>query len=349
MIIINGRFLLARQTGVQRFANEIIKELLKIRNDIVVVTPKTEQKFEYPTISFGNTKGHIWEQTELPLFLARKGNPVLLNLASTAPMFYRNQISTIHDITYVRYPESFNWKFKAAYKIIVPLMAASSRRILTVSNFSKQEITSYFKIPSNKIEVIYNAPGNIFVRPSKGISEPEEKYLLAVSSPNVHKNFSALVNAFKTSSASGFYKLMIVGKQESQVFKTSETHDDGNIIYTGDVSDEKLVQIYQSASGFLFPSLYEGFGIPPIEAQACGIPVLASHQASLPEILGDSALYVDAFNISDIARGIDELVKPEISKQLIELGSVNSQRFSWRESANKVSSILDGVINEKKY
>ena len=197
MLYINARFLTQDMTGVQRFAEQISQSLSQIRNDLVFLVPDEELKIEVdPSFTIqkvGNMRGHLWEQIELPRYLKNIGFPPLLNLCSTAPLFYKNQIVTHHDITYKRYPKSFSRKFRYVYNSIIPIMLRNSKHVITVSEFSKKEIVKEFNIDKDKISVVYNATGDGF---KPGNSYEKGEYLLAVSSPNYHKNFIGMLNAF---------------------------------------------------------------------------------------------------------------------------------------------------------
>ncbi len=161
MIYINARFLTQELTGVQRFAKEISFKLNEIRNDLIFLVPddglltSSNSKLNIKVIKGGN--GHFWEQFTLPAYLRKVNNPLLLNLCNTGPAFYKNQIITHHDITYVKYPQSFPFKFTAFYKMLTPLILSNCKRILTVSEFSRQEIAEHYSCDLDKIDVVYNA------------------------------------------------------------------------------------------------------------------------------------------------------------------------------------------------
>lgn len=174
MIYVNARFLTQELTGVQRFAEQLSLSLLSQRDDLVFVSPDgIVRKSVADNLNvqvIGKKNGHIWEQFELPRYLKKQGAPLLLNLCSTAPVFYKNQIVTHHDVTYKRYPKSFSRKFKMLYGILVPLMLRNSHRLLTVSEFSKREINEVYGVSEKKISIIYNAVSGDFAH-----SESSEK------------------------------------------------------------------------------------------------------------------------------------------------------------------------------
>ncbi|MBE7377024.1 glycosyltransferase family 4 protein [Pseudomonas lopnurensis] len=351
MIVINARFLTQETRGVQRFAEQVCLELGTLRKDLVFVAPHAirmrESADRLQVRRIGRNGGHLWEQLDLPLWLARNGNPPLLSLCNTAPLLYRNQIATHHDITYVRHPESYSRVFRSLYKAITPLLLKRIKALITVSDFSRREISHHYGYPSENICVIPNAVAPTF-RPfyANDRKSHATRYLLAVSSPNAHKNFARMVAAFLSLEGFDDIELRIVGDSHS-VFSGSDYSVNGNqrVRMLGRLSDEELVEEYQGATAFVFPSLYEGFGIPPLEAQACGCPVIAARTASIPEVLGDSVLYFEPLSVEDIARCMGRVLQDAtLRNDLRTLGLANVERYSWKRSAQGVSQLIDRAL-----
>ncbi|WP_318841716.1 glycosyltransferase family 4 protein [Brenneria izbisi] len=334
-------------TGVQRFAEEISSQLVELRDDLIFLVPENDflnkrkynKGFNIEVVP--GLKGHLWEQISLPLYLKRKGKPLLINLCNTAPAFYKNQIATHHDITYVRYPESFSFSFRLFYRILSPIMIKNSRDLITVSEFSKKEISSYYKCDPNKIHVINNAVSNLFNQEKSVQSNLlTEEYALTVSSPNYHKNFHGLIESFLSANLN--LKLKIIGSNSGNFAKILTGGDgDERIEFLGRVDDTTLVNLYKNAKFFVFPSFYEGFGIPPLEAQACGCPVISSNRASLPEVLGDSVLYFEPDSKEDIISALNMANNDDDLRNTLKiLGCNNILRFSWMSSAEKLNTLL---------
>lgn len=355
MIVVNCRHLTQETTGVQRFAGHIAQNLAELRDDLVFVAPRgtVAQPDGYPVETVGRLQGHAWEQIDLPAHLRRLGNPLLLNLMSTAPIFYRNKVMTAHDITYVRHPESFSRAFRIFYGVAVPPALRRSHRILTVSAFSKQEISAHFDLPPGAFAVIPNAVDRRFIpRPRVKAEKPGngQPYLLAVSSPNRHKNFESLVAAYGRSGLHPEVGLTVVGSVNRSFRDTglASAATLPGVTFTGRVSDAELIGLYQNATAFVFPSLYEGFGIPILEAQASGTPVLASDRASLPEVLRDSAVFFDPLDVDQIAAQMVAITSSEqLRRKLSADGLANVSRFSWKNSARLVSHLLDEVLTAR--
>jgi glycosyltransferase involved in cell wall biosynthesis len=285
----------------------------------------------------------MWEQIELPRYLSKLGNPLLLNLCNTAPLLYRNKIVTLHDIAFERYPQTFSWKFRYAYQFAIPRIARSSKKLLTVSVFSKDEILAVYGVDKKKIEIVHCAVSANFHFLEK---EAAEKYILAVSSLNYQKNFHALIQAFNllTDKSVRLYLVGAINKNFADHKLVEDIENNPNIKFMGRVDDDELIQLYSKAQCFVYPSLYEGFGIPPLEAQACGCPCVVSNAASLPEVCADSVVYCDPFDVSDMAKKIQLVVNDEVLRaELRAKGFENIKRFSWEKSAKQIIQIIEGL------
>lgn len=342
MLTVNARFLTQQITGVQRFAIEIAKELKKsYGEDIRFITPHAilhhELANELNAEVIGINKGHLWEQIDLPLYLRANASPLLLNLANTAPVWYKNKIVTIYDLAFYHHPEWFSRSFAAVYNFMIPRILKNARHVFTDSEFIRDEMHTVYGIAKEKIDVIYGAPADIFT-PLETIREP---FVLAVGSIDPRKNLQPLIELFSQHSE---HRLVIVG-QKNKVFASMQLEQLGdNITFTGYVSDEELVGLYNRASVFVYPSLYEGFGIPPLEAQACGCPVICSNVASLPEVGGTSLFYCDPYDKEDIYEKIAILMADDMLQETLrQKGYENIRRFSWNRSAQMMASRIEGL------
>ena len=347
IIYINSRFLTQRITGVQRFAIEISKELRKMDIQVRFVAPgniiHNDIAKELGAVRIGTLGGHFWEQVSLPRYLKRIRSPLLINLCNTAPLNYINKVVTLHDITFKLFPNNFSFLFRSYYNFLIPRILQSSKKVITVSNFSKREILKHYKIEENKVDVIYNAVSKEFTPSKKG---NYEKYILGVSSLSKHKNFDMLIKSFNKIKDKDL-KLYIIGEKNRNLnnILTKEHKLNSDVIFTGRVSDQELAELYSNAVCFVFPSLYEGFGIPPLEAMSCGCPIAVSNIASLPEVCRDAALYFDPLDMEDIAAKILKVVQNnDMKKTLIRKGFNQVKKYSWEKSANK----LINVINKMK-
>lgn len=349
MIVINSRFLTQPITGVQRFAIEIAKELKNIyKGDVVFVSPHNilqhaiAQELDVKIIGWHT--GYIWEQIDLPIFLKRKNNPLLINLANMAPVFYKNKLSTIHDVAFLKFPQTFSKSFLYSYRFLIPLIIKSSKQILTVSEFSKLEICKAYEIDKEKVSIIYNAVSNKF-KYHVNTELKSQQFFLSVSSLNYRKNFIAVLKAFELySQTHEKINLYVIGDIKNANFKNIDINNyisNPRIKFLGRVTDDELIDYYSNAMGFIYPSIYEGFGIPPLEAQICNCPILISDIPVLKEIFKSSAVYCNPYDIHDIAKKMNYL--SEYSSIYIEKGKLNAQRFSWNKSAENLKSIIENI------
>lgn len=350
-IYIAARFLTQPITGVQRYGIGLSKAIKKLNTEynISFIAPQNiihNEIAEYlEVVKIGSLKSHAWDQISLLKFLKSKGNPLIINFSNTLPLFYKNKIVAIHDIIYLKYPVSYSYSY--SYRVIFPLMIKYSKHIITVSEFSKKEISNYFGINEDRISVIYNGVDEKF-KPKK--LENQEKYILGVSSIAYHKNFSGLLEAFLKLNSKKL-KLYIVGGLNEKIFGKNSSKildkitSNPNIKFLGRVDDNKLVELYSNAICFVYPSLYEGFGLPPLEAQSCGCPVVISDIPVFREIYKDTALYFNPLDPNDIAAKIEKIIDDEKTRNfLIEKGLENAKRYTWENSAKSFFKVLEKVL-----
>ncbi|MBM6748733.1 glycosyltransferase family 4 protein [Megamonas rupellensis] len=330
-IYINGRFLTQNITGVQRYAIEIVKALDKYLSDnnlsnkykFEIVCPKDiRQKLMLKNIEIkqiGILNGHLWEQIELPLYVKNK---FLFNFCNCAPVFKQNQVVTIHDAAIAAIPEAYSFLFKTWYKIMFKLLNRNVKCIFTDSNFSKKELKKYFSMNMNKIKVVYCGADHILkIKPDEKIFSnfdiEKNNYVLAVSSLNPSKNFRLILETAKISPEINF---VIAGGTNSNIFKEQGLEITSNVKFIGYVNDEELVALYKYASCFIYPSIYEGFGIPPLEAIYFNCPVILSNIDVFKEIYMDNVLYCKINDCNILKEKIllilnDERIKKSINRK----------------------------------
>jgi glycosyltransferase involved in cell wall biosynthesis len=353
---INGRFFGRRLTGVDRFAIEVIRAIDKLLEskdvDVVVrilVPPGTTVAAEFKCIEVqevGLGRGQFWEQFSLPRVLGK--TDVLLSLCNTAPIFVRKQIVVIHDAATAKIPSAFSWKFRAWYKVLMPLLGAVASKIITVSKFSQREICSAYRIPTQKVSVVLEGAEHILrVASDNGVIDRfglrDRPYVLAVSSMAHHKNFRLVLASLPYLKNCNF-DIVIAGGANPKVFGGIGGADLGGVKWVGYVSDEELRALYSNALCFVFPSLYEGFGIPPLEAMTCGCPVIASHAGSIPEVCGGAALYFDPLDAEGFARLLRKVCEDaDLRASLIEMGEAHAKSFSWESAARRILRVCSEV------
>lgn len=337
---INGRFLTQRITGVQRYAREmtlaldqLLQERTSDQNEYTILAPKNIiDTLSCKRIKFkvrGHLTGHLWEQIELPYY-AKDG--YLLNFCNCAPLIKKNQAVTIHDAAIAAFPSAYSWKFRLWYRIMYTILGKRLNTIFTVSNFSRNELNKYFGVPKEKIHVTYNGVEHLKdIQPDDRILEKIPKdYVLAVSSQNPTKNFKLILEVAERLPDINF---VIAGGSNTKVFNGEGKGTLANAKYVGYVSDQELVSLYRHARLFIYPSLYEGFGIPPLEALLNGCPVIVSNKASLPEICEDFVEYCDVENKESIVIKIKDIFLHKKDETRYINASIQ-ERFSWQKSAD---------------
>lgn len=345
-VIINGRFLSQKMTGVHRYAYEMCCALKRAGVNFLVVSPKNILPIYdicFDLEKCGKYNSHFWEQIELPFYLKKKyKNHLLISFTGLGSIFHRKMICTVHDISFLVHPEWFSKTYYFTYKWLTPISIKRALKIITVSEFSKNELISKFGIPLDKICVVYNA-----VTPKVTSNQPNthsrKNYILTVSSLDPRKNFKRLIEAYNLMNDSR-YKLYIIGKKD-RVFKDIDfegLEQNTNIIFTGYVSDEQLAQFYSKASLFIYPSLYEGFGIPNLEAMKNDCPIVISDIPPHREVCGDAAIYFNPLDIEDMANKMSALLDNDsLRNEMKERGKARTKLFSWDKSAEKLITLIN--------
>jgi len=342
-IYINGRFLSQKMTGVNRFAFQMCNALYSHGVKFEVVAPKKiieDYQPEFPVTRWGILKGPMWELFDLSRFLKKRRNPLLLSFSGLGPLFYHNQVITIHDLAFMVNPEWFSKKYYLFYRLCTPVIAGNARKIITVSNFSKNEIIKFLGMPSEKIVIINNAVSLQCKNDNKPDNPVDVKYILSVSSLDPRKNLANLIEAYNMTGLKEDYNLVLAGKCD-RLFNIQST---GSIASKslGFVTDRRLVQLYKNALLFIYPSLYEGFGIPVLEAMSLGCPVVISDIPVFREIFGDAGCYVDPYSTVSLKEGILKvLTDHEYRRILIERGYECSGKYTRDRSAGELIKLIN--------
>lgn len=338
MILINGRNLGVHTTGVQRYTKKIIE--CWERADYKLIAPVHPQH---------GIKGHLWEQFILPCNLT---TGCLWSPSNTGPLLASKQVVTIHDVVPFDHPEWLNSRFVSWYKFLQPKLVKKAAHIITISEFSKNRIMDVLNVPESKITVIYNGvdPSNHnAILPRSSLNLPFNRYVLTVGSIEPRKNVSRLISAWNLikNSISEDVGLVVVGaKGLARVFSNTDedlnSRDENRVHFTGHVSDDVLCSLYSHADLFCYPSLYEGFGLPPLEAMSYGVPVLTSNTTAMAELCNGSAVLIDPLDVDDIASAIlKSLTNPDAIK--IRNARALVSALSWQKCAMKTFDIINGV------
>jgi glycosyltransferase involved in cell wall biosynthesis len=339
-IIMNTRVLQSHTTGVQRY---ILELQARFGGEVDVVAPKQ---------CLAGVQGHAWEQFALP---ARVRGKVLFSPSNTGPLAISRQVVTLHDVVPLDHPEWLNPKFAAWYRFLTPRLVKRAAHIITISEFSKERILAHTGIDDSHITVIPNGVDSRFrphtqdelVEQSKGLDLPSRHYVLCVGSLEPRKNLVRLLQAWSRIQADipSDIWLVLTGKRgNSRVFANAAGMDTlpPRVHLTGHVADHVLPALYAGAMVFAYPSVYEGFGLPPLEAMASGVPVLTGNQASLPEVVGDAGVMLDPYDVEAIAEGLNRLIEDSsLRSQLRAKGLERARLFNWDKAAERTWTILD--------
>jgi glycosyltransferase involved in cell wall biosynthesis len=302
----------------------------------------------------------VREQYRLPLDLRRE-HPQVFHAPHYVlpPLTPCRSVVTIHDVIHLRFPEYLPNRLAHAYaRGVIWAAIRRSTRILTVSEASKRDLLRFFNVSAAKIEVIPNAIDERFgVPPSdEEVALVQERYqlrspfLLYAGNIKPHKNIERLIEAFADLRRRGLedVKLLIIGDHVSRypalrrAVHRCKLHR--HVRFFGFVPDRMLAVLYRLADVFVFPSLYEGFGLPPLEAMASGTPVVTSDLSALPEVVGDAALLVDPYDTQAIADALERVLKdPALRRDLIERGLTRAREFSWERSVQRIREVYQEV------
>ena len=355
----------ARQGGNETYIANLIKSLAEIDGDnrytiYLANAGAAAQWREEFTNRYKNFSVRLLPPptplVRVPVYLTYElfRRPVdVLHVQYTAPPFCRVPVVvTIHDLAFERMPETFTRRGSFQLKLTVRRTARKAARVATVSEYSRQDLLDIYKLAPEKVVVTYNGVESSFTPRPSVPNEAEEirrrfgvsrDFLLAVGSLQPRKNLVRLIRAYARlrSERENFSpQLVIVGRKlwlASEIFdevKRQRWADD--VILTGYVADEDLPALYRAARAFVYPSLFEGFGLPPLEAMACGTPVVTSDISSLPEIAGDAALLIDPNDERALANALIEIMNNDrLRAELRVKGIAQAKKFTWRDAAEK--------------
>ena len=348
--VVNARFVTRPLTGVQRYSYEVS---LRLQNATLIAPRPALREYsglqDRVVVSGGRLNGHPWEQLALPWAVPPRRT--LFSPAGCGPWAYANQVVTIHDLGPLDTPESYSRGFVLWYSQLVPALARRTRKIVTVSEYCRRRIVESLRVPENKVIVAGGAAGEMFSRRSDtevqrikerfGIGAP---YFLGVGAISPRKNLARLVTAWSQVKDKMEGASLVIAGQERLRFSASPTMDvlPEGVVHLASVSGDELACLYSGARGLLYPSLYEGFGLPILEAMASGCPVLTSNCTAMPEVAGDAAILVDPLSVHSIADGIRHLANENCSRVLREKGFQRSRLFSWERTAQIVE---DAILN----
>jgi glycosyltransferase involved in cell wall biosynthesis len=356
-IFLNGRFLGRRTTGVERFSRCLVAALdatLPAGADWTLLCPPGVEapplaRIRVRHVGPRGIAPHLWEQAVLPAAAARG---LLVGLGGSAPLVAARQLAVVHDAAVFDRPDAYTPAFVAWYSTLFRRLARRAARLVTVSDFSRQRLAAALGIPSAAIGVVPNGGGHLqSVAPDRAVLERfglhDTRVLLAVATDSPTKNLGTLVAAFsRLAAADASLRLVIVGGRNPRVFSgggnAGATADGPGVVRTGPIGDGELRALYGHARALVFPSTYEGFGLPPLEAMALACPVVAARAGALPEVCGRAALYVDPGSADSVADGMRRVLDDRVLvARLVQAGRRRAASFSWEEAARRMLAEIE--------
>ena len=338
-VIVNGRFLWQKATGVQNYANGILKSLIKSGAVIeVVMPPFKDNHWEFFVKPIGYSNGFIWEQFFLPRYIRKQRDALLLNLCNSAPIALKRKAVTIHDLAFEK--DAVNWfskRFKQWYKFMIPRICKSSKIIFTVSAFSKSELIKHYNIPSEKIVIA--APGLPEMHFDSSSYLPESDYIILTGASNPRKNALWVINNIDILEKRGL-KLVLLGST-AKAFNNLPLKSSDSMIYLENVPSSSYFSLLKNAKALICPSAYEGFGIPILESICLGTPVVASNIPVFKETFGDIPLYFDLDDVIGYEKAIDGIASKTISLGEIEM---LKNKYSYEASAKLILETIENLV-----
>lgn len=354
-IAINGKFLGAALNGVHRTAAQFSDQLVRRAAGEVpvrVLAPRQVAMLpEFPQLKvqvepgwFGPGQG--WEWLTLP---RKAQGSLLVNFCNLGPLAHDNSVVMIHDAQTFLYPEDYSGRQAMAYRRLLPWVGRRARRILTVSSFARESLARHGVGTLEKIDVIHNGTDHLLAtQEDRGVLErhglKRGGYVLTIGSAKSYKNLRTLFDAMRPSLPSG-HRLVVAGGPGKERYREAGWRAPPGTLFTGFVSDAELRALYAGAAAFVFPSLTEGFGLPPIEAMQCGTPVVTAKAGAMPEVCGDGAVLVKADDAGAYRRAIEAVISmPDLADQLRARGMNRARQLTWDAAGERLHEIITRLL-----
>jgi glycosyltransferase involved in cell wall biosynthesis len=362
---INGRFLSARRiTGVERVAHEVARRMLESERHDVLCFADASRAHAFAgergvpvAMGAGALRRHLWEQCQLPELARRLGVQWLYNPINTAPVAVRDQVVVIHDAAFLSPNASQTLAFRTLYTQLATRLVQTARGIVTVSEFSRGELIERLGARPEQVRVVPNGVSPHFrPQPADGVRRAHglpPDYVLYVGSLEPRKNLRVLLQALRLLAERRRlegHRLVLVGCRganfQDDGLATAIAQAGERVQVLGYVPDHDLPALYAGATAFVYPSLYEGFGLPPLEAMACGAPVIASAAAAIPEVVGDAGLLFPPHDAEALADALARLIADaSLRGELSRRGLARAAHFSWDQAAQRTLAFMEELAS----
>lgn len=369
---LDARMYSTKFTGIGRYTHELLQHLLQIDQENEYVAFVNEEGRELlsdipghlKVVYVGAKHYSLREQLQYLSSLKREKLDLMHFAHFNAPIFYRGKsIVTIHDLTLSFFPgtKMNTWFHRLAYQKVIKSAVYNAEHVIAVSENTKKDLQKLLNVPDEKISVIYEGANERFLQSCSDQDQQAVKDKYGLKNPfflytgvlREHKNVPGLIEAFSRflkQNPENQMDLVITGRDDPKYAHVKELPKqfgiENKVYFLGLVSEEDLVAHNNAAYAYVFPSFYEGFGLPPLEAMACGTPVVASHISSIPEVCGEeNALFFDPYNIDDMAAKLGTIVKDQdLYQKLIENGKKRVGEFSWRKMVEETLKVYKKVL-----
>lgn len=335
--------------------NEYVVFLNRESADLDVTPGPNFRRVVCPFIAHRRAVRYAWEQAALPLQLMKASPDLVHNLGYVGPLAAPcPQVVTVHDLNYLGHKGRRTAVGRRAFQFFVETSVWRADRVITISEFSRGEIVRHLNVAADKVTVVHSAGRELTDRCVGGQPEPiseavrnvSRPFVMAFSSLSAHKNIPRLIEAFARISGEVPHSLVLVGHLPENADIRAELERAGSerVRFTGYLPDCDVRALMHDTSLFVFPSVYEGFGLPVLDAQHAGVPVACSSAAALPEVAGDGALMFDPLSVDDMAQALKRcLLDMDLREKLLERGRVNALRFSWGRAARETLDVYASV------
>jgi len=352
--LLNGLLKIDEKNEYIIFIDEsVAKNMLKIKKSNFKIINKV---FKYKLTRI------LWQLLILPMVLKKKKVNILHSANYVTPLYKLGFkiIVTIHDVTFLLFPEKYTITKRLFYRLMIPIFVKISDKIIAISDNTKKDILLIFKVPDEKVVVIYATCSENFnniIDENKNTEvlsryNIDKAFMLFVGMIEPRKNIISILNAFKDMDKEIDADLVIVGKKgwyfkeiEDFIIQSKNSNLKNKIIFTGYVPENEIKSLFQKALFFIFPSFYEGFGLPPLQAMACGTPVITSNISSLPEVVGEAAIYIDPYELEELKNAMlylyNNIAKRE---ELIKKGFLQCDNFRIEIVARSLVNVIENMV-----
>jgi glycosyltransferase involved in cell wall biosynthesis len=350
-ISVNGRFLTQPLTGVQRYALNLVSRLPSL--GVIAPSPPVAGyealDASRVVLAPSRLRSLAWEQLVLPR--AARDARLIWSPTGAGPVWSRRNVLTMHDVCVLEHPEYYAREYALAYRALWRIVAKRAAFIITVSDYCRERISEILGVSPDRLAVTHLGVDPRFRPPAAGAVEQSKRrlgltgrYVLSVGALSERKNLRRLLEAWKRAQPTDATLLLVGRGGLAFSTMTGLAELPPRAMHVPHVDDETLIALYGGASAFLYPSVYEGFGLPILEAMAAGAPVITSNVTAMPEVAGGAALLVDPFDVDDIARAVGrELDDDALASELRAPGARRAARFDWDVTARHTAAILEAT------